>query len=77
MDKLETRNVCRRVPQVFQEPRSHLKILGAARLMWRMIHHDDPQILGATVQQFSRNGDLACGICAPLVYGMLYRRFEV
>jgi len=44
----------------------HLNILGGKRVMWRKFRTEDPRILGAVVQKFSRHGDLALGICAPL-----------
>jgi hypothetical protein len=34
----------------FQKSSSHLKILGARNVTWSKFHTDDPQILGATVQ---------------------------
>jgi hypothetical protein len=36
--------------QIFQKSRCHLKILGARRAMRRKFHTENPQILGATVQ---------------------------
>jgi hypothetical protein len=35
-------------PQIFQNPRSHLKILGAKRVTRGKFHTEDPKILGAT-----------------------------
>jgi len=71
MDELGAGNVCSRFPQIFQESRSYLKILGAGKLIWRPFHFEDPQKLCATVQKFSRHDVLAPGIWLPLVYEML------
>jgi hypothetical protein len=37
-------------PQIFQRYRHYLKILGTERLTRSKFHSEDPQILGATVQ---------------------------
>jgi hypothetical protein len=52
--------------KIFQKSRSHLKILGARRVKWSKFHTEKPQILGVTVQNLSRHGDLAPGTCAVL-----------
>jgi len=55
-----------RVARLSQKSRSHLKILGARS----KFHTEDQQILGADVH-FSRQGDGATGLSAPLAY-MVY-----
>jgi hypothetical protein len=42
-------SVCRRGAQIFQQYRSHPKILGARRMSWRKFSTERPKILGATV----------------------------
>jgi len=37
--------------QIFQKSRSHLKILGARRVIWSKFHTEDPQILGVIVEK--------------------------
>jgi hypothetical protein len=39
-----------RSAQIFQKSRSYLKILGARRVTWSKFHSEEPQILGAMVQ---------------------------
>ena len=36
--------------QIFQKSSSYLKILGTGRVTWSKFHSEDPQILGATLQ---------------------------
>jgi len=45
----EHRNICQRF-KFFQTFRSHLKILGAGRIIQGKFHFEDVQILGATVR---------------------------
>jgi hypothetical protein len=59
--------------QVFQNSRSHLKITGATDWATRTKFHTvGLQILKATVR-FSRHGDLAPGICLPLIHPYKYQ----
>lgn len=60
-------NVCQRFI-IFQTFKSHLKILGAGRIIQGKFHFEESQILGATVR--------SPGICAPLNIPLCFR-FEV
>jgi hypothetical protein len=41
--------------QIFQKPKSHLKIQGARRLAWNKFQTEDPEILGVTVKNIVTN----------------------
>jgi hypothetical protein len=51
---------------IFPKKRN-IKIQGAARVTCCKFHTEDPQIFGATVQNVFASGELAPGICAPLI----------
>ena len=51
--------------QKLKEPRSHLKILGVARTIRSKLNNDDPQVLGATVENV-RPVKLVLALCASL-----------
>jgi hypothetical protein len=50
--------------QIFQKSRSHLKILGARRVTWSKFRTEDPQILGATVQNLVARDFCTPGLCS-------------
>ena len=56
----------------FQKSRRHLKILGTIRLTQSKFHTEDLQILDATVQTFSRYGDLVLRTCTFLSETQLF-----
>ena len=49
----------------FQKSNSHLKILGVRRVKRSKFHTEDPQILGATVQNVVGGDELAPGSFHP------------
>jgi hypothetical protein len=56
--------------QIFQKPRSHLKILGARTATRSKVSTEDPQTLGAEVQNLVTRDGLSPCICTPLVCHM-------
>lgn len=51
--------------QIFQRPKSNLKILGTGRITWSKFLTEEPQILGATINNFTHHDDQTPRICAP------------
>jgi hypothetical protein len=45
-----------------------LKMLGPLSVICSKFHHGDPKIFCTTVQNVVARGNLAHGICAPLLY---------
>ena len=58
----------KKVVKIFQKRRSH--ILGTRNMTWSNFHAEEPQILGAKVQNLFALGDLKPRICTPLVKDM-------
>ena len=54
--------------QIFRKSRSHLKILGARRVIWSKLHREDPQILGATVQNVVAKATWHAGSVHPSIF---------
>ena len=52
--------------QIFHKSRSHLRILGTGRVTRSKFHTDDPQILGATVQNPVARSNWHLGFLHPL-----------
>jgi len=60
-------------PQIFQKYRSHLKIIGAERVIWSKFRTVVPQILGPHRTKFSSPQDLVPGICTPLFHAVVWK----
>jgi hypothetical protein len=51
--------------QIFQKSRSHLKILGARRVMWSKFHNENPETLCATAENLCVTASWPPGVVHP------------
>jgi hypothetical protein len=63
--------------KTFRKPRRHLRILGARKVIQRKFHREDPDILGATIQNLVTSGEMVSTICAPLLMKVFVFRCKI
>jgi hypothetical protein len=51
------------VSEISQKSRSHLKILGARRVIWNKLYTQDPQLLDVTLHNHLPQPPDACDLC--------------